>query len=113
TCGITFALAQFVTSNYISTQLTDIVASLVSALAVVLLLRVWQPAEHYIEMDDEDTATVPSRTSATRAMRQRVATATTGRRWPRPRATVVRAGPGPRTWTRWCDTTRRPTTPSV
>jgi lactate permease len=68
TCGITFALAQFVTSNFISTPLTDIVASLVSALAVVLLLRVWQPAEHYIEMDDEDTATVPSRTSATRAM---------------------------------------------
>jgi lactate permease len=68
TCGIAFALSQFVTSNFISTQLTDIVASLVSALAVVLLLRVWQPAEHYIEMDEEDTATVPSRTSATRAM---------------------------------------------
>jgi lactate permease len=68
TCGIAFALAQFVTSNFISTQLTDIVASLVSALAVVLLLRVWQPAEHYIEMDDEDSAAVPSRTSATRAM---------------------------------------------
>src|SRR4051794_33945459 len=64
TCGIAFALSQFVTSNFISTQLTDIVASLVSALAVVLLLRVWQPAEHYIEMDEEDTATVPSRTSA-------------------------------------------------
>ncbi len=68
TCGIAFALAQFVTSNFISTQLTDIVASLVSALAVVLLLRVWQPAEHYIEMDDQDSAAVPSRTSATRAM---------------------------------------------
>ena len=68
TCGIAFAIAQFVTSNFISTQLTDIVASLVSALAVVLLLRVWQPAEHYIEMDDEDSAAVPSRTSATRAM---------------------------------------------
>ena len=27
-CGIVFALAQFITSNYISTQLTDIVASL-------------------------------------------------------------------------------------
>ena len=69
TCGITFALAQFVTSNFISTPLTDIVASLASALAVVLLLRVWQPAQHYIEMDDdEDRGAVPSRTSATRAM---------------------------------------------
>src|SRR4051812_22451638 len=43
--GTVFALAQFVTSNYLSVQLTDIVASLLSAGAVVLLVRVWQPAE--------------------------------------------------------------------
>src|SRR6476659_210159 len=52
-CGFTFAIAQFVTSNFISTPLTDIVASLVSALAVVLLLRVWQPANRYVERDTE------------------------------------------------------------
>jgi lactate permease len=45
TCGVAFALAQFVASNYISVQLTDIIASLVAAGAVVLLVRVWQPAE--------------------------------------------------------------------
>jgi lactate permease len=45
TCGVTFAVMQFVASNYISVQLTDIIASLVSAGAVVLLVRVWQPAE--------------------------------------------------------------------
>jgi lactate permease len=44
-CGLAFAVAQFVTSNYISIQLTDIVASLVSAGAVVALLRVWSPSE--------------------------------------------------------------------
>ena len=44
-CGVAFAVAQFVASNYISVPLTDIVASLVAAGAVVLLLRVWQPAE--------------------------------------------------------------------
>src|SRR3954462_15221469 len=44
-CGLAFAVAQFVTSNYISIQLTDVVASLVSAGAVVALLRVWSPAE--------------------------------------------------------------------
>jgi lactate permease len=49
TCGLAFAAAQFTTSNYISTQLTDIVASLVSAAAVVLLLRVWRPARPYVE----------------------------------------------------------------
>jgi lactate permease len=43
--GSVFAVAQFVTSNYISVQLTDIVASLLAAGSVVLLVRVWQPAE--------------------------------------------------------------------
>jgi lactate permease len=54
TCGITFAVAQFVTSNFISTQLTDIVASLVSAASVVLLLRVWQPAHPYVPTEEVD-----------------------------------------------------------
>jgi lactate permease len=44
-CGISFGLAQFVASNYISVPLADIVAALVSAAAVVVLLRVWQPSE--------------------------------------------------------------------
>jgi lactate permease len=44
-CGVVFAVAQFVASNYISVPLTDIVASLAAAGAVVLLLRVWSPAE--------------------------------------------------------------------
>jgi lactate permease len=39
-CGLVFALAQFATSNYISVPLTDIVASLLSALAVFALARV-------------------------------------------------------------------------
>ncbi len=43
--GVVFALAQFVTANYISVQLTDIVASLLAAGSLVLLVRVWQPAE--------------------------------------------------------------------
>jgi lactate permease len=44
-CGVTFALAQFLCSNYLSLELTDIVASLAAAGAVVLMLRIWQPAE--------------------------------------------------------------------
>src|SRR4051812_45426866 len=44
-CGVAFAVAQFVASNYISVTLTDIIASLVAAGSVVLLVRVWQPAE--------------------------------------------------------------------
>jgi lactate permease len=40
-----FAIGQFVCSNYISIELTDIVASLLSAGSVVALLQVWRPGE--------------------------------------------------------------------
>ena len=43
--GVSFGIAQFLTANYVSVPLTDIVASLVAAACVVALLRVWQPAE--------------------------------------------------------------------
>ncbi|MBA2516327.1 MAG: L-lactate permease [Solirubrobacterales bacterium] len=43
--GLTFAVAQFLCSNYISVELTDIVASLLGAGAIVLLLRFWRPSE--------------------------------------------------------------------
>jgi lactate permease len=41
--GIAFAVGQFVCSNYISVELTDIVASLASAIAIVAFLRLWHP----------------------------------------------------------------------
>lgn len=47
TCGVTFALAQFVSANYVSVPLTDIIAALVSALAIVLLLRFWTPPRDF------------------------------------------------------------------
>ena len=43
--GITFAIGQFVCSNYISVELTDIVASLLSVGVLVLFLRGWHPSE--------------------------------------------------------------------
>jgi lactate permease len=43
--GLSFAIGQFICSNYISVELTDIIASLLSAGAMVLFLRTWQPAE--------------------------------------------------------------------
>jgi len=63
TCGVAFAVAQFVTSNYISIPLTDIVASLVAAASVVLLLRVWRPATVYVEAPDSDAVAGGARTS--------------------------------------------------
>jgi lactate permease len=54
-CGVVFAVAQFATSNYLSAPLTDIVAALLSAGAVVLFLRVWHPAETYVERGEAET----------------------------------------------------------
>src|SRR4051794_12220723 len=42
--GVAFAIGQFVCSNYISVELTDIVASLLSVAAIVTFLRLWSPA---------------------------------------------------------------------
>ena len=64
TCGIVFAIAQFACSNYISTQLTDIVASLAAAASVVLLLRVWRPAAPYVEAPEVDTIATGAGTPA-------------------------------------------------
>ncbi|HEY3726697.1 MAG TPA: L-lactate permease [Solirubrobacteraceae bacterium] len=43
--GVTFGLVQFAVSNYVSTELTDILASLISAAALVGLLRIWSPGQ--------------------------------------------------------------------
>lgn len=41
--GASFALAQFVVSNYIGVELVDVIAAIVSMVALVSFLRVWQP----------------------------------------------------------------------
>ena len=56
--GLVFGAAQFVTSNYISLALTDIVASLLSAGAVVLLVRIRPPQHSDV---DEPTPSTPVR----------------------------------------------------
>ena len=43
--GFAFALGQFACSNYLSVELTDIVASLLSAGSIVALVQVWSPSE--------------------------------------------------------------------
>jgi lactate permease len=43
--GLVFASAQFMCSNHVSVELTDIVASISSLAAIAALLRVWEPAE--------------------------------------------------------------------
>ena len=43
--GMSFAIAQFVCSNYISVELTDIFGALISTAVLVAFLRVWRPSE--------------------------------------------------------------------
>ena len=64
--GVTFAIAQFLASNYLSVELTDIVAALAGLVAAVVTLKVWTPAggeeaaerlhqESQTELADADT----------------------------------------------------------
>ncbi|HEX6584171.1 MAG TPA: L-lactate permease [Thermoleophilaceae bacterium] len=46
--GLAFAIGQFLCSNFLSVELTDIVAALLSTAAIVAFLRFWQPGEPLI-----------------------------------------------------------------
>jgi lactate permease len=54
--GTVFAVVQFLTSNYFTVELTDVLASIVSIAAVLVLLRVWKPAS--VTTDDADDVAV-------------------------------------------------------
>ena len=42
-CGVSFAIPQFLVSNFIGPELVDIIAAIISMVSLVLFLRVWQP----------------------------------------------------------------------
>jgi lactate permease len=67
--GLTFAVAQFVASNYLSVELTDIVAALAGLVAAVVTLRVWTPrggAEAAARLSDEAEADLARRPAGSR-----------------------------------------------
>jgi lactate permease len=47
-CGVTFAVSQWATASYLGPYLPDIISSLASMAALVVLLQVWQPKETYV-----------------------------------------------------------------
>jgi lactate permease len=58
-CGVTFAVSQWATASYLGPYLPDVTASLASIVALVLLLKVWQPKENYVfdhETENSGTA---------------------------------------------------------
>jgi lactate permease len=52
--GVAFAISQFVTSNFIAVEITDVVASVVTVIAVLLMLRVWKPKHTLVFDNDPD-----------------------------------------------------------
>ncbi len=66
--GGTFALTQYVTSNYISYALTDVLSSPVSLILTIAFLRVWKPApDEQFAVDIDRLADMRATISAVRA----------------------------------------------
>jgi lactate permease len=60
-CGFFFASMQFVVSNYIGPQLTDIIAALAAIVALVILLKIWKPSDTF-HLEGESKETIQLRT---------------------------------------------------
>ena len=56
--GVSFALPQYLISNFHGPWLVDVVASILSLGAVVLFLKVWRPRETWLQAGDHDTEAV-------------------------------------------------------
>ena len=59
-CGATFATVQFLVSNYHGPWVVDIAASMASILALLILLKFWQPREIERQHQTEETIAKPS-----------------------------------------------------
>jgi lactate permease len=84
--GASFAIPQFLVSNFIGPELVDIIAAIVSMVSLILFLRVWQPRSIWRSVSlkgHEDDSGTPA------------ATASTAKRSPHSTAELVRA------WTPW------------
>jgi lactate permease len=60
--GVSFAIVQFLVSNFVGPELTDIIAALVSMGCLAALLRFWRPAQVY-RFETEGVTATPRRVS--------------------------------------------------
>lgn len=67
TCGVSFAAVQFIVSNYHGPWVVDIAASLASILALIILLKFWQPREIFRQNQGEEIVERPSMREAASA----------------------------------------------
>ena len=64
--GVSFAVVQFLISNFVGPELTDILAALVSMGCLALLLRFWRPTQVYRFSGEEGTSTTAGPITAPR-----------------------------------------------
>ncbi|WP_198085178.1 L-lactate permease [Variovorax sp. E3] len=76
--GVSFAIPQFLVSNYIGPELVDIIAAIVSMVCLVLFLRVWRPKKiwtsvslkgHETDGGEAAPATAPAKHSSAAVIR--------------------------------------------
>ncbi|MCU8012956.1 lactate permease LctP family transporter [Shewanella sp. SM74] len=60
--GVSFAITQFLTSNFIGPELPDITSALVSLICLTLFLKVWQPKEIFTFSGMKQRVTTPKST---------------------------------------------------
>jgi lactate permease len=62
-CGVSFAIPQFLISNYINPWIVDIGASVIAMSCLIGFLRIWQPAELWtsprLRQRDDSASTMP------------------------------------------------------
>lgn len=68
-CGVSFAIPQFLISNFINPWIVDIGASVVAMICLTLFLRIWRPAEVWtspkLRTHDDSVSTMPPPPPAT------------------------------------------------
>ncbi|MBC6463221.1 L-lactate permease [Actinomadura sp. HBU206391] len=69
--GVVFAVGQFIASNFMSAELTDIIASLAGTASIVLLLKFWQP-RHVLTGEQADDVEVSTRIAEATAVAHEV-----------------------------------------
>ncbi len=64
--GLSFAIPQYLVSNFIGPELVDIIASIISMASLVLFLRVWQPKKIWISpsLKGHDSSAAEAKTPA-------------------------------------------------
>jgi len=82
--GIVFAVSQFVASNFLIVELTDVIAAAATVLAILVMLRFWKPSEiigtTHEDAVDITSAGAPITVSAPTSVGSRSQAAGTGRR---------------------------------